>query len=266
MKRLAWLTDIHLNFVNRDTVHDLCREVLAASPDAVLIGGDVGTALNVSPLLERLAELLKLPIYFVLGNHDFYHGSIDAVRAEATSLMLQSQGLSWLPIAGVVSLTSQTALIGHDGWGDGGFGNATGSPVKLNDFRLIEELRKPSHEALLEELRRLGLEAAEHFRTVLARALDNHEQVYVLTHVPPFREAAWHEGKESGENWLPYFACRAAGEVLREFMASYPQRKMTVLCGHTHSSGMCQVLTNLTVFTGAAEYRKPRLQRVIEIH
>ncbi len=40
---------------------------------------------------------------------------------------------------------------------------------------------------------------------------------------------------------------------------------MTVLCGHTHSSGVVQILENLSVRTGAAEYGEPKLQDVLDV-
>ena len=40
---------------------------------------------------------------------------------------------------------------------------------------------------------------------------------------------------------------------------------MTVLCGHTHSAGEAQVLPNLRVLTGGAEYGRPELQRVLAV-
>lgn len=262
--RLAWLTDIHLNFVDRSTIESLASEIRATSPDVVLIGGDIGEADNVCCFLKQLADQTRLPIYFVLGNHDFYGGSIADVRAKAVELTKQSIGLTWLAATDVIALTSQTALIGHDGWGDGGYGRVTNRSPVLNDFRLIEELRKERNQ-LLSVLRQLGEEAAAHFQSVLPFALRNHEHVIVLTHVPPFREAAWHEGHESDENWLPYFACHAAGETLRDLMEANPDRRMTVLCGHTHGAGECQPLPNLKVWTGGAEYGHPRVQRLIEV-
>lgn len=263
--RLAWLTDIHLEFAGDRGVEALVREVLAARPDVILLGGDIGTAVSVMGYLRRLAAAVRVPIHFVLGNHDFYGGAIAAVRAEAATLSTGHDGLSWLSAAGVVPLTEQTALIGHDGWGDGGFGNAATTRVMLNDFLLIDELRTPSHQQRLAVLRRLGEEAATHLRAVLPEALDRFEQVVVLTHVPPFAEAAWHEGQPSNPDWLPYFACRAAGEVLMDAMIRHPKRRMTVLCGHTHGAGECAPLPNLTVLTGGAEYGKPQLQRPIEV-
>lgn len=262
--RLAWLTDIHLNFVDRPAVGTLAGEVRDARPDVVLIGGDIGEAESVCSLLELFAREVRLPVYFVLGNHDFYRGSIAGVRAAAAELTRRSAGLTWLPAAGVIRLTPRTALVGHDGWGDGGYGNAVGSPVVLNDFLLIKELRQSGRE-LLAVLRQLGEEAAGHFRAVLPAALQDHEHVLALTHVPPFREASWHEGRESDEDWVPYFACRMVGEELRNTMAAHPHRQLTVLCGHTHGSGECRVLPNLLVLTGGAEYGRPRLQRIIEV-
>ncbi len=56
----------------------------------------------------------------------------------------------------------------------------------------------------------------------------------------------------------------AGGDVLRDTMESYPDKRMTVLCGHTHGGGVIQVSPNLKVITGEAEYRHPDVQRVFE--
>jgi hypothetical protein len=89
--------------------------------------------------------------------------------------------------------------------------------------------------------------------------------VLLLTHVPPFREACWHEGHLSDDQALPFFACGATGEVLLEQMQSHPGRSMLVLCGHTHSGGAAELLPNLRVLTGGATYGSPRLQRTFRL-
>jgi 3',5'-cyclic AMP phosphodiesterase CpdA len=264
--RAAWLTDLHLDFVHREDIEQLAAEVLDAQPDVVLIGGDIGSAANVAAHLQRLKELLRLPIFFVLGNHDYYHGGVASVRADIASLVARTRDLTWLSVAGPISLTARTTLVGHDGWGDGGFGAAETSPLELNDFVLIEELRAAhGRTELLSVLRALGAEAATHFLAVLPEALQMHERVLALMHVPPFREATWHGGDESTADWLPFFCCRAAGEAMRDVMAGHEDRSLTVLCGHTHSSGYCRPAPNIEVVTGAAEYGQPRLQRVIKV-
>ena len=49
--------------------------------------------------------------------------------------------------------------------------------------------------------------------------------------------------------------------VLLEAMQANPGKRMTVLCGHTHGAGEAQLLPNLHVPTGGAEYYPPRLPR-----
>ena len=162
-------------------------------------------------------------------------------------------------------LTDAACLVGHDTWGDGRLGNAAGSPVILNDFLLIQELASLDRPALLGRLNALGDEAAAHLAGQLPAALANFAHVYVLVHVPPFREACWHEGRISDDDWLPFFTCRAVGDVLAAAMRQHPERRMTVLCGHTHSPGAAQVSPNLEVKTGAARYGSPRVQEVLVV-
>jgi 3',5'-cyclic-AMP phosphodiesterase len=196
-----------------------------------------------------------------------YQGSITGVRAKVRSFCSVTPNLHWLPAAGVVPLTDETCLVGHDGWGDGRLGDYYGSDVMLNDFGLIEEFggfdEDPAQR--LAKLHALGDEAAAHFREVLPDALARFKHVVVVTHVPPFRESCWHEGQISDDNWLPFFSCKAVGDTLLEAMTAAPDRQMTVLCGHTHGCGEAQILPNLRVLTGGARYGAPAVQRVLEL-
>jgi hypothetical protein len=265
MKRFAWVTDLHLNFLDPPEIEAFLRSLADLSADGFLLTGDVGEADTVAAYLTILDHRLGRPVYFVLGNHDFYHGSIARVRAQVADLCDARPNLRWLPRAGVIPLTESTALVGHDGWGDGRHGDYWGLRVRLNDWALIGEFAGLDEHARLAELRRLGDEAAAHFRAVVPEALGRFRQVVVLTHVPPFREACWHEGRISEDDWLPHFTCKAAGEVLAGLMRAHPDRGMTVLCGHTHGAGEAQVLPNLRVLTGGAEYGKPKVQGVLEV-
>ena len=135
----------------------------------------------------------------------------------------------------------------------------------LNDFLLISEFLPLGKHERLRLLQKLADEAAAHFERVLPEAFDTCRSVLLLTHVPPFRQASWHEGKISGENYLPYFATKVVGDVLISVMKAHPDYQLTVLCGHTHGSGITDILPNLKVYTGGAEYGDPRVQRVFEI-
>ena len=263
--KLAWATDIHLDIADDHGVERFILQLEKSGADAFLIGGDIAKAGSVERYLRSLEARLMRPVYFVLGNHDYYIGSIPRVRSAMEELSRRSPLLKWLPASGVVELTPDTALVGHDGWGDARIGNVDTTPVRLNDFVMIDELSGISRKELNLRLQALGDEAGAFVRDVLPKALANHRKVIFLTHVPPFRESCWHEGTISNDNWLPYFTCRAVGDALLEVMKNHPQADLTVLCGHTHGEGTVEPLPNLRVWTGGATYGSPFLGRVIEV-
>ena len=140
--RIAWTTDLHLNFVSDADIDRFVEELRNVRADAVLVGGDIGEADSFAEFLKRLADALGLPVHFVLGNHDYYNGSISGVREVARALNGRSDLLNWLTESGPIWLTDRTALIGHGGWGDARVADFQKSDVVLNDYLLIDELRK----------------------------------------------------------------------------------------------------------------------------
>ncbi len=290
MKRVAWLTDIHLNFVSYVDIVTFADTLLKQKPDVVLIGGDIGEADSVVDYLLELEKLLEKEIYFVLGNHDFYKGSIADVQARVSEASRNSQLLSWLPDAGVIKITPTVGLIGHGSWTDGRFGDYSRSDLLLNDHFLIKDfnnrllltdwdsrqffdpdaadaswfLSESAKKQRLRTMQSLADEAAGHFQRVLPVALKSFNHVLVLSHVPPFKEACWYGGKISDDNWLPHMSCKAVGDVLYMEMKNHPEQQLTVLCGHTHGRGEAQILENLKAFTGGATYGRPQLQRLFE--
>src|SRR5690349_19087020 len=67
--KLAFLSDIHLNFIARGTAERFLEKV-GRRADAIAVGGDIHEAPELSSVLIRMAEVLKRPTYFVLSNHD----------------------------------------------------------------------------------------------------------------------------------------------------------------------------------------------------
>jgi predicted phosphohydrolase len=225
--RLAWATDIHLDHASESARRRFC-EAVNEKADALVVTGDIAESHTLGTALTAVATLTQWPVYFVLGNHDSYRGSIAGTRRQVGYVVEHNKGLVYLSQSGVIELTSRTALVGHDGWADGRLGDLEGSEVILNDFLLIDELRcwRDSHNldkpALRRALEALGDEAAEYLKGVLAQAAEKYPHVIVATHVPPFREAAWYEGRPSADDFLPYFACKAVGDMLLEVARSHP--------------------------------------------
>lgn len=265
MKRVAWLTDIHLNFLSPVKMEQFYSLMRNSNPDIVLISGDIGEAPRLIWYLQQLEMRLQRPIYFVLGNHDFYLSSIEETRAAVSQCVAESGYLKWLNQAGIIELAPDTGLLGYDGWADGRCGDYEHSDVIMNDYAVIRDFAGLNKRDRLTVLNRLGDETAAYFREWLPTTLAKYPHVFLLTHVPPFREATWYEGRISDDDFLPHFTCKAGGDAIVEIMRNHPANQLTVLCGHTHGRGEAQILDNMRVLTGGAEYGRVEMQQIFEV-
>jgi len=263
--RVGWVSDVHLNFLDPRGGRRFLRELADASADVWLLGGDIGEARSVVRFLHDFDATLPGRTYFVLGNHDFYGGGFSKVRKEVRALVAESKQLVWLTGSGLQKLSGAVALVGDDSWADARLGNPLFTPVELTDFFAIEDLYGLTRRELVWKLRETGDGAASRLKPKLEEAAAMCTRVLVLTHVPPFREAAWHEGRLCNDDWVPWFSCSAVGEVLLACALGHPRVSFLVLCGHTHSSGVCSPAPNLSVWTAHADYGVPEIQRILDL-
>lgn len=266
LHRFAWLTDIHLEFLTPGEIGAFLRHLLTQDVNGYLITGDIAPAAGLRKSLLHFAQHLQVPLYVVLGNHDYWGSDIAATRADMTALTAEHPLIAWLPAVGVVELAPGVALVGHDGWGDGRLGDFMRSDVVLNDYSKIASLRGLGKVALLERLHALGDEAAAHLRGVVPEAASRYGRVLVMTHPPPFREACFYKGKAASPQspFLPHFTCGAVGDALLDLAAAYPQTQFTVLCGHVHYGGEVMMRPNLHVRVGGADYGQPRVAALLD--
>lgn len=265
--RLVWLTDIHLNFIDDVARQKFFHEIINTQCDGVLISGDIAEAINIETILLEMGDYIKKPIYFILGNHDYYRGEISEVRSSMSNLTQSHEHLVWLPAAGMQRLDGNTILVGQDGWADGRLGDYSNSRVALNDSRMISDLFKGKllgKYQLLDKMQELADADAIRLQTDLEQAIShNPKKIMILTHVPPFKEACMHQGKMSNDDWLPYFSSKAMGDVLSNIAQDNPSIQFLVLCGHTHSEASYQFGDNLIVEAGKAQYYQPEIQKII---
>lgn len=262
--RLAWSSDIHLNHAPLRAWDAWMAKINQAAADALLITGDLSEADDVVFQLRRLAESLPMPIYFVLGNHDFYGSSIASTRRNIASLARDLRSLCYLTDSAAIELSPNHFLVGEDGWGDGTEGDYENSPVRLNDFVAIKDFRRVEPVTWQRLMREQGGESASRLQRKLEALPESAVEALVATHVPPFRESCWYEGQTTDDHWAPFFVCGQVGKVLRQFASARPETRVTVVCGHTHHAGTAEILPNLTVHTAAAEYAHPDVQQVFE--
>ncbi len=140
MKRFAWITDIHLNFLPIERCEEFLSELAGLELDGLLISGDIAESHDLADYLLRIEQAVSADVYFVLGNHDFYYSSIRTVRAAIEQLCAERSQLHYLSIDGPIELADGVALVGHDGWADGRLGDYERSQIFLHDYQLIAEL------------------------------------------------------------------------------------------------------------------------------
>lgn len=276
MNKFAWLTDTHLDFLSIDRRIEFYQEISACQAEYVLITGDIANGISIVTILTEMSKYIHgKQIYFVLGNHDYYHSSVAEVRSVLATLNLP--GITWLAQLNSLPIITANAisLIGSDSWADGRYGDYARSDVEMNDSRYISDLytpfmNMPKKFKLLSKMQKLADEDAKELEWKLYDNVQNthperdHDLFIVLTHVPPFPEVCKYNRSNSGDEWLPFYSCKATGDVLLKFAKENPDINMLVLCGHTHSAASYQALPNLLVKCGESEYHYPKIQELLE--
>jgi|LakMenEpi03Aug12_release.lakeMendotaPanAssembly.Ray.scaffolds.fasta_scaffold04997_17 predicted phosphohydrolase len=263
--QLIWVTDPHLNFVSFGRWERWIESIKRQNSDGLLITGDITEAEDLTFQLERIVDHLQIPIYFVLGNHDYYRGSIASVRERIDTFCRQSPNAIYLTHHDPIAFDSGWVLVGHDGWADGLFGNAQETTVRLNDFRLIGDYSGLTYQEVLEMMAMLARQASEELSMKLEAACSLGTKVLIATHVPPFSDACLYNNLPSDDQWLPFFASKTIGDCCLAFANRFPSHLFHVVCGHSHHRARVRITNNLTVWTGGAEYREPAIERVIDL-
>ncbi len=254
MKKICWLSDLHLDFVGSVRIKDFFREINERGFDYILVSGDTGTSTPLITYLNQMKENIDSQIYFVLGNHDYYGSSFNNVNQKIKLYSDKNEKIKWFTDIKPNLIDDDLVLIGDDGWADARFGKPFESGVDLNDFHKIEELTGLLIHDRVKSLNKLGDKSAERIKNKLVESVEMADNILIVTHVPPFKESAWYGGLPSGDEWLPWFTSKAFGDVLIEFSENYKDKKFLVLAGHTHGESDSNIRDNLRVLTPETEY------------
>lgn len=272
MARLCWITDPHLDFVSDSNITEFLEKIKSNNIDMLLITGDISNANLLERHLKKIESHLQIPIYFVLGNHDFYGSSIRKVEQLVRDMCFKSKYLTWLNESGIVHTifpNDNTVIIGHGGWYDCQYGDYKNSRVELNDFYQIKDFIGLDKNKRLDYFMSLADEASASIGTSLNKCLERDEiqTIYIATHVPPFRESSVYAGKISDDNWAPYFTSKCLGDRLVKIMKRRinMDKDIIVLTGHSHGEAEVKILDNLTVKTGKAVYYYPQINGIFDI-
>ena len=225
------------------------------NPAGLIISGDIGEGQTLDKSLRDFKDWFDFPVYFVLGNHDFYGGTFAGVKSRIRRLVEDCQNLHWLTESKIISLNDSTALIGVEGWGDGKNGNLDFSEAGSHDLHSIKDFQSLSKSEIESLMNSLGEEYAGLLKPKLIAAVEKYRQILLITHVPPFIEACYDRSLRICDEFkLPFYTCQAIGDLLLEVMPENPACQLTVLCGHTHEKCDVKILDNLRVLVKESGY------------
>ena len=263
--KVLWLTDIHLDRVSPDKQRRFFDCLAASESEIVVISGDISTAKHLNEHLFQLAAACApRSVYFSLGNHDYHGNGLREVEDGVAALCRSRTNLHHLDGRGIIPISRSTCLVGFRGWADARAGYGEQTVVDSRDRTQIRDFHGLGpHESLL-KMRELGAESARMIRGILPLALSKFKHVVILSHVPPFPASLIYNGKPCAPTHLPHFCNLSAGLAIRAITSAYPQRRVTVLSGHSHSRSVTQILPNLTTRVGHARPGRPCLQKVLE--
>jgi len=268
--RLAWCTDIHLDFADDKRVACLSAEAEARA-DALLVTGDIGESHSLKKHLQRLRAAFTGPIYFILGNHDRYGTSLAEAEKVAASCEEPFRYLSQME---AVALSPTVGLVGEDGLYDARAGKVDLTRCFLRDFNEIEEFATAmglpkgvfARETILVDcVQQAARAGVDRLAVKLEKALNRFEHVIVATHVPPFIEASWHRGKISDQWTLPWYSAPSMGDMIFALAMEFPEKRITVFAGHSHHFRHCKISNNVEVYVGSARYGWPTINRILYV-
>lgn len=254
MQKYVWYTDTHLNWALPWNKIRFVNRIKEENPAGVFLTGDISHGISIKWDLEYLAKHLDIPIYFVLGNHDYHYRKMESVHNDVTKLVYKYSNLFWLTKAPVISLNHKTALIGVEGWYDARVGDPKYLKYTLDSWVMPDFRKLPNAEARLEKFRELAYNSTIFIKNQLELALQNHKTVYLLTHYPPWKQATRDEGTFMEKFWLPYNTNIIMGNIIEEVMSNYKKKKVIVLAGHTHTDSWIHISKKIECKVNKAKY------------
>jgi 3',5'-cyclic-AMP phosphodiesterase len=264
IQSLTWLTDPHLEFCSHLTRSGLYRSINRAASEIVVITGDLSAGPHRLAQYVELAEKVSKPIYFVLGNHDRYGTTFANTEAVVKRVTRQFSHLVRLDGSQLIPLNESVALIGVDGWADGLGGEGPATKARINDFYQILDFATDPEPQAFRAMKERARKYAQALKPSLSKALTQYQTTIIATHVPPYEDAAWHEGLPSSPDYQPFFSSPTMGKLIQAAAAKHPGKSVLVLCGHTHSPGAYRK-GNVLVLTGGARYSFPEINRTIQL-
>lgn len=261
-KKYLWFTDTHFNRVYFWNLIKFFLKIRKENPVGIFLTGDISDGKTTIFYLKLLASLIKIPIYFILGNHDLYFSSFDKTFRKIRKTCGKYSNLIWMTESELIFLNQEVGLIGVDGWYDARLGNPSYLAITI-DWVMIKDFRELSNmDERIEAFRNKAKKSVELLEKKLIQALDKFKTVYILTHMPPWKQATRDEGTLLESFYLPYNVNLGMGEMIEKIMKNNSTKNVVILTGHTHHPEFIRVSKNIFCQVGEAGIKSLNSQKI----
>lgn len=249
--KYLWITDPHLNNLLPWQKYSFNSIIKKEQPTGIYLTGDISNGIWIKYDLKMLAKI-GVPVYFVLGNHEYFWSSIDAIHNKVRKVCDQYKNLIWLDDRDVVEINEETAVIGTRGW----FDNDLGAPKWLRwkfEPWIIKDFVKLSFKDQQLKFKELAGDSCRQIEVKLNMALEKgYKTIYLLTHFPPWTEVSNSDGMMNWF-WLAYNSNPKLGQTIEKIMVGRKQR-VVCLSGHTHHPEYVRISRNIECQVGEANF------------
>ncbi len=279
--KLAIATDIHLNFVYEAGTSEFIRRVNLSGCDAILLTGDIAEGNNLEKYFQIFVRECNLPVYFVLGNHDYWGTSVSGIRDDMNKFCAENKGFTYLRSSDPVILTPGTSLIGIDGWYDAGYGDPKKSTLIMNDWFKISDFsdyvvpnfansyygyeNTINKAGIVSYCKKLAILDAELLSRKIDEAAKVSNTILIASHFPGWLDVSKYRGKPTDKNSQPYYISKILGDTINEAAGKHPDKEFKVFSGHTHAAATTRLAPNLEATVGHSDYGNPQIYKIIEL-
>lgn len=266
-KKFLWFSDIHLERASSYDKIKFLYSLIKEKPAGIFLTGDISNGIKLCYHLRIIAIIANCPIYFSLGNHDYYFSSLEKTTNKLRRLCQKHKNLIWLNDIKFARLSKKTAVIGVDGWYDVDKGNP--NLLKYTtDWLFVKDFRKlPSIVERMDLWKKIAYDSALNAEIKINEVINaGFKNIYLLTHFPPWQEATKDVGSIFENFWISYNTNLTLGRKIKEVMSKHNNIRLTVLSGHTHEQSIVWIRKNIQCIVNDSNYLGgPQIRNIIYI-
>lgn len=223
----AVISDIHIDRnKNYDVINQIVESVSKSNVSALLLAGDISNEYKKTiDTIEYLKQQLKIPVYYVPGNHDMW--SEDLEHTSTQSIYEAYEQDSNCLLHGCVQLDEDTTLIGDIGWYDYSFGS---SKFSKEDFERMNYLDRTWQDKLKNQWTDNNEAANQRALERLEKQLRQvkTKRIIVMTHMVPIEEFTVTNPNEMWQYFNAFIGSKKLHELYQKYNVTYG------ICGHIH--------------------------------